>query len=54
MHLESFSWLVVPVKGSRGVQFLPQPSALPHGLAILKVRFQRDCDSVSGIFFSSL
>lgn len=51
MHLESISWLLAPVKGSGGVQFLPQPSAQPCGLAILKVGFQRDCDSVSGIFF---
>lgn len=54
MHLESISWLVGPVKGSEGVRFLPQPSAQPRGLAILKVGFQGDCDSVSGMFFFSL
>lgn len=37
MHLESISWLVAPVTGSGGVRFLPQPSAQPYGLAILKV-----------------
>lgn len=52
--MEDISWLVAPVKGSGGVQFLPQPSAQPRGLAILKVGLQRDCDSVSGMFFFNL
>ncbi len=54
MHLGSISWPVASVKGTGGVQFLPQPSAQPRGLVILKVGFQRNCDSVSGMFFSSL
>lgn len=52
MYLECIPWLEAPVKKSRGVQFfLPQPSAQPHGLAILKVGFQNGVVILFQVFF---